>query len=151
MTLQPPRIVLALTAATAVPFVALAAGVLSGRGIGAGPALYALQICGAVVLSTLGGIDLGVAASNPRQGSSRLVDFARVVAGIAAPVLSWMGVWMAGSRGLWLLASGFLIFAVLDWIAASDDATRLWFARSRLLLSAVAAASLAAAALFGPF
>ena len=132
---------LAVSVAIALPFVVLAAGVLTGRGFGAGPALYALQIYSAIALSFLAGVSWRAAIGDVRV-LRRIVTVLVTAGG---------GLWLGGSRGLWLLCTGFLLLLMLDFLVVASDVSSSWHGRRRAPLLLTALLSLAAVAYFGPF
>ncbi len=133
-----------------VPLVACAAQIALGWPLAprmTGPALYALTLYGAVVLSFLGGIQWGLAvASADRSDAWRRYGLA-IVPSLAA----WAGAWIGGRTGLATLAAGFGIWCIYElWSTGLGEAPS-WYGRLRVGLSVVAVASLAAAAYYGPF
>ncbi len=145
-----PRPAAVLGAAGLVPFVACALQVATGLPLPprfTGPALYALTIYGAVVLSFLGGIQWGLAVgSADRSDAVRRYSLAVVPSFIA-----WAGVWIGGRTGLITLAAGIALWCLYElWSTGLGEAPP-WYGRLRLALSVVVVGALAVAAVYGPF
>jgi hypothetical protein len=152
MSTKIPHPALCLGLAGLLPFIACAIQIVTGQPLGprlVGPALYALTIYGAVILSFLGGIQWGLvmaAGSSPSQDLWR-----RYAMSVLPSLVAWSGVWIGGRNGLLLLAAGFSASSLYDQWSTSNGETPPWYPRLRLGLTAAVVASLVAAAFFGPF
>ena len=133
-----------------LPFAACALQIATGQPLAArmtGPALYALLIYGAVVLSFLGGIQWGLAvASADRSDAWRRFGFSILPAAAA-----WAALWINGRAGLITLAVAFVIWAAYELWSTGLGEAPAWYGRLRFMLSAAVVVCLAAAARFGPF
>ena len=147
-TLPQPALLLGL--AGLVPFVAFAVQVVTGRPLDArmtGPALYALQIYGAVILSFLGGIQWGLAVASADRSDA----WRRYGLSVVPALVAWTGMWLGGRSGLITLAVGVGLWGLYElWSTGLGEAPR-WYGRLRLALTAVVVTALGAAARFGPF
>jgi Protein of unknown function (DUF3429) len=147
-TLPKPAAILGV--AGLVPFVACAVQIATGQPLGPrliGPALYALTIYGAVVLSFLGGIQWGLAVGS----ADRSDGWRRYGLSVVPSFIAWAGVWLGGRNGLITLAAGIVVWALYElWSTGLGEAPS-WYGRLRAVLSAVAVAALGAAAYYGPF
>jgi hypothetical protein len=143
-----PPAALWLGAAGAVPFVATAVQVAFGWPLAArmiGPALYALNIYGAVILAFMGGVQWGIAVARPHS-AWRAYSISVLPAFVACA-----GLWFTPPLGLWLLAAGFVVLLGYDlWTVGAGEAPA-WYARLRIGLTTVVVASLVVAARLGPF
>jgi Protein of unknown function (DUF3429) len=139
-----------LGAAGLLPFVACAVQIATGQPLGPkliGPALYALTIYGAIILSFLGGIQWGMAVAS----ADRSDGWRRYGMSVVPSVVGWAGVWVGGRAGLITLAAGIGAWAFYEvWSTGLGEAPA-WYGRLRAILSVVAVASLGAAAYYGPF
>jgi Protein of unknown function (DUF3429) len=144
-----PRSAFWLGAAGVLPFAAcavqiLAAWPLSPRLIG--PALYALTLYGAVILSFMGGVQWGMAvAQTPSDADAR-----RFSISVLPAFAAWAGLWLGELRGFLLLLAGFVALLVYDlWTVRQGEAPQ-WYARLRIGLTAAVVACLGLVATFGP-
>jgi Protein of unknown function (DUF3429) len=145
-----PRPAAILGAAGLLPFVACALQVATGLPLGprlTGPALYALTIYSAVVLSFLGGIQWGLAVGSADRSDS----WRRYGLSVVPSFIAWAGVWAGGRAGLVTLAAGIAAWALYELWSTGLGEAPAWYGRLRAALSIVAVASLAAAAAYGPF
>lgn len=135
-----------------IPFVALTLEVVLARKLlfGPGPALFALQIFGAVILSFMGGVQWGLAvAANAQRATTN--DWRRYCISVLPSFVAWTGLWFTGRVGLMLLSAGFLALLAYDlWTVRQGEAPR-WYGRLRVLLTTGVVACLSLAAAFGPF
>ena len=147
-TLPQPALLLGL--AGLIPFVALAVQVAAGRPLDprmTGPALYALLIYGAVILSFLGGIQWGLAVASADRSDA----WRRYGLSVLPSLVAWAGMWVGGQSGLITLAVGVGLWGLYElWSTGLGEAPR-WYGRMRLALTAVVVTALGAAARFGPF
>jgi hypothetical protein len=151
-----PALVLGL--AGLLPFLALSLQVAAGWPLSprmTGPALYALKIYAAVILSFLGGVHWGLAMSRPPGAASQATWLSYCVS--VLPALCGWGVvaWLdapAGNRvALLALAAAFAALLACDLNAVAAGEAPRWYVRLRLVLTVVVVACLGAAAMFGPF
>ena len=145
-----PKPAMILGVACLLPFVALAVQIATSMPLGGrltGPALYALLIYGAVMLSFQGGIQWGLAvASADRSDSWRRYGFA-----IVPSFVAWSAPWTGGRAGLVTLAIGVGLWGIYEmWSTGLGEAPE-WYGKLRVALTAVTVAALAAAAYWGPF
>jgi hypothetical protein len=145
-----PQPAAVLGVAGLAPVIACAVQIATGLPLAArmtGPALYALLLYGAVVLSFLGGIQWGLAvASADRSDSWRRYGFA-----VLPPLAAWVGAWIGGRTGLIVLAAAMGVWGLYElWSTGLGEAPS-WYGRLRALLTVVAVAALASAAYWGPF
>lgn len=147
-----PKAATALGIAGLVPFVALAFQVATGWPLGArstGPALYALQIYGAVILSFLGGVHWGLAASH--DGDDVQQDWRRFGAAVTPALVAWAALFLLSPQhSLYALAVTLAMLHLYERTIAHQDLPR-WLMRLRFGLTSIAAASLVVAAGLGPF
>jgi Protein of unknown function (DUF3429) len=133
-----------------LPFIALSLQIATGQPLGArmtGPALYALQIYGSVMLAFLGGIQWGLAvASADRSDAWRRYGFA-VVPSFAACAALWVG----GRVGLITLAVALTIWCAYELWSTGLGEAPAWYGRLRAALTVVSVLALTAAAAYGPF
>lgn len=147
-----PRAAVVLGAAGLIPFLACALQIatawpLERRMIG--PALHALTIYGAVILSFMGGVQWGLATAQPPAANQ--AEWRRYGMSVLPAMVAWAGVWTARQSGLILLAGGFALLLAYDlWTVARGEAPA-WYGRLRIGLTAIALACLLAAAILGPF
>jgi Protein of unknown function (DUF3429) len=147
-TLPKPAAILGV--AGLLPFVACAIQVATGQPLGprlTGPALYALTIYGAVILSFLGGIQWGLAVA----AADRSDGWRRYGLSVVPSFIAWAGVWVGGRPGLITLAAGVAIWAFYELWSTGLGEAPAWYGRLRAGLSLVVVAALAAAAVYGPF
>jgi Protein of unknown function (DUF3429) len=133
-----------------IPFAVLALEIATGWPFGPrsiGPALYALTIYGAVILSFLGGTHWGMAVADPRLG----VGWRRFGIAVIPALVAWLGVWIGQQNGLLLLTAAFAALLAYDLWTIARGETPVWYGRQRTALTAIVCAALLAAALFGPF
>jgi hypothetical protein len=135
-----------------IPFAATAIEVIFARKIvfGPGPALYALQIYGAVILSFMGGAQWGLAVA---QNAARETpeDWRRYAVSVLPSFVAWAGLWFTGQTGLLLLAGGFLALLAYDFWTIRNGEVAPWYGRLRIMLTAGVVTILAATAMLGPF
>jgi hypothetical protein len=145
-----PRPAAILGAMGLLPFVACAVQIATGQPLGPrliGPALYALTIYGAVVLSFLGGIQWGLSVGS----ADRSDGWRRYGLSVVPSFIAWAGVWLGGRNGLIMLAAGIGVWTLYElWSTGLGEAPS-WYGRLRATLSGVSIASLGAAAYYGPF
>ncbi len=145
-----PRPAAILGALGLLPFMACAIQIATGQPMGArltGPALYALTIYGAVVLSFLGGIQWGLAVG----AADRSDGWRRYGLSVVPSFIAWAGVWVGGRNGLVTLAAGMIVWALYEMWSTGLGEAPSWYGKLRAALSAVAVACLGAAAYYGPF
>lgn len=145
-----PAAALWLGFAGIIPFVALALQVATGWPRGPreiGPALYALTIYGAVILSFMGGVQWGIAVADTHISEG----WRRYGIAVVPALIAWAGVWIGQYNGLMLLAAAFAALLAYDLWTVSLGEAPSWYGRLRIGLSAVVCVSLLAAAQFGPF
>jgi hypothetical protein len=146
-----PRPALVLGLGGIIPFVATATQVAAGWPLSprlGGPALYHLTIYAAVILSFLGGVQWGLALARPATGDAG--DWRRYGVSVLPSLAAWAGLWLAARNGLLVLAASFVVTVVYDlWTVRLGEAP-LWYARLRLVLSAIVIACLLAVLVFGP-
>jgi hypothetical protein len=145
-----PLAALALGIAGLLPFAGLAVQVATGWPMGprlTGPALYALLIYAAIIVSFLGGAQWGLAVA--AHGGSD--EWRRYGAAVLPSLAGWLGLWIGGKSGLLLLSAAFCVLLGYDmWTIARGEGPA-WYGRLRVRLTAGVVASLVVAALFGPF
>ncbi len=128
-----------------IPFVLLAYDVITGKIFGTPPALYALQIYGAVILSFLGGIQWGLAVANSSA------EWRRYVIGILPAIVAWASVWFAGVRGIGIMAAGYAMMLAYDLMTVRHKEAPEWYGVLRIRLTVIVVGALAITAQFGPF
>ena len=147
-----PQPALFLGLAGLMPFAACAIQIVTGQPMGprlVGPALYALTIYGAVILSFMGGIQWGTAMATTTSSPSDV--WRRYTVSVLPSLVAWGGVWIGGRNGLLLLAAGFAVSFLYDQWTTSNGETPHWYPRLRLGLTAGVVICLVAAAFLGPF
>jgi hypothetical protein len=143
-----PPAALLLGAAGAIPFVACAVQIafgwpLSPRMIG--PALFALNIYGAVILAFMGGVQWGLSVVQAHAG------WRAYGVSVLPSFVAFAGLWFAPPAGLWALAVGFVGLLIYDlWTVRCGEAPA-WYGRLRIGLTVVVVGCLMLAALRGPF
>jgi Protein of unknown function (DUF3429) len=136
--------------AVVVPFAALALQIATGWPMGAraiGPALYALTIFGAVILSFMGGAHWGVAVADTHVSTG----WRRYGVAVLPALAAWGGVWIGQKNGLLLLTAAFAALLAYDLWTIRQGETPAWYGPLRIGLTVIVCASLLIAALFGPF
>ena len=129
-----PVSALALGLAGVVPFwLPVAATVTSMPGLPAARAVAAQVVYGALILSFLGGVRWG-AAIERKAGAARDLVLALAVLGCLA---GFAAVLLPAVPGLSLILAGLLLHAGWDAAAAARGELPDWFARLRLLLTAL--------------
>jgi hypothetical protein len=145
-----PQAALVLGAAGLLPFLALSTQVATRFPFGpqmTGPALYALLIYGAVILSFLGGIQWGLAVNSAdRSDAWRRYGFS-----VLPSFVAWAGLWIGSRNGLVTLAVGMAFWGAYELWSTGLGEAPVWYGRLRLALTAIVVASLSAAAAYGPF
>lgn len=145
-----PRPALILGAAGILPVAALSLQIATGLPFPpdkTGPALYALTIYGAVILSFLGGIQWGLAvASADRSDAWRRYGFS-----VAPAIVAWAGMWVGGKNGLITLAVAFGVWAVYEMWSTGLGEAPSWYGKLRAALTVAVVLCLVAAAKYGPF
>jgi hypothetical protein len=143
----PPRPALWLGLAGLIPFVATALQIATGWPLDAkfiGPALYALQLYSAVILSFMGGVQWGLAVRDEPYGA----EWRRYGASVLPALVAWTGLWLGGRTGLLTIAIGLLLLLGYDlWTVRQGEAPR-WYGRLRVGLTSTAIASLLVASAF---
>jgi hypothetical protein len=133
-----------------LPLIVLSVQIATGQPLGGqltGPALYALLIYGALVLSFLGGIQWGLAvASADRSDGWRRYGFS-----VLPAFAGWAAVWFGGKNGLITLAVGMAVWCLYEMWSTGLGEAPPWYSRLRLALSVVAVIALTCAAAYGPF
>jgi Protein of unknown function (DUF3429) len=145
-----PRPAVVLGVAGLLPFIGCAVQIATGQPLGArltGPALYALLIYGAVVLSFLGGIHWGLAVAS----ADRSDGWRRYSLSVIPSFAAWAAVWIGGRVGLVTLAAGIAVWCLYELWSTGLGEAPAWYGRLRAALSLVVVAALATAAYFGPF
>jgi hypothetical protein len=129
-----------------IPFVALAASIVTGLPQLPFDARSGLIAYGAVILSFLGGVHWGIALSTDgiRLGAGR-TDGGRLLIGVLPSLIGWGGSLLQPSGGLMLLIAGFLLQGLIDLRSSSRGALPTWYPRLRVPLTLIAVASLGAA------
>lgn len=146
-----PKVPLALGLAGLAPFLGLSAalilGVVPPGFADADSVRIALAGYGVAILSFLGGVRWGVALKVEEGAHGKAArDF---VISVIPPLIGWFAWFQPSPADLWWLAAAHLALGLLDYGLACRTLVDEWFGRLRLLLSTVAAASLALAALLG--
>ncbi len=144
-----PKVPLWLGLAGLVPFVALSLAISLGATIPPFADADAMRVAlvgyGVVILSFLGGVRWGVALGlekgEPGSGGR---DF---VIAVVPSLVAWFAWFQPAPADLWWLVAAHVLLALLDYGLACRVVVDEWFGRLRLGLSAVAAASLALAAI----
>jgi hypothetical protein len=165
---QIPSAALWLGLAGLIPFVACAVQIALGLPLQAkfvGPAIYALQLYSAVILSFMGGAQWGLAvrdapggadtrdraATLDRTATLETMDWRRYGISVLPALIAWAGLWIGGRNGLLLIAAGLATLLAYDlWTVARGEAPA-WYGRLRAILTAVAVTALVIAAAFLPF
>lgn len=139
-----PAVPLALGLGGLLPFAGLAAVAVAGGalGFGAGDALRAIVLYGAIIASFLGGIRWGAAL----RGEGR-ADAADYVLSIAPALAAWACLLLEPGRSALALAALVAAWGFVDQDLPRRGLAPPWFGRLRAILSAGAALSLAAAGL----
>jgi hypothetical protein len=133
-----------------IPFAVLGLEVATGSPFGPraiGPALYALTIYGAVILSFLGGAQWGLAVADSHLG----IGWRRYGLAVLPAIVAWLGVWVGQQNGLLLLTAAFAVQLAYDLWTIARGEVPVWYGRQRTVLTAIVCACLLGAALFGPF
>ncbi len=145
-----PRSALLLGAAGLVPFVACTLQILAHWPLASrqtGPALYALTLYSAVILSFMGGAQWGLAVAAPTAHA----DWRRYGVSVLPAIVAWAGLWLGGQTGIVLTAAGFAALLSYDLWTVRQSEAPAWYGRLRSGLTAAVIACLAAVALWGPF
>jgi hypothetical protein len=153
-----PRAALVLGIVGALPFMGCAIQVAFGWPLQPrmiGPALYALNIYGAIILAFMGGVQWGLAVARSDSGwlAYGLSEGGAREYGVSVlpAFVAFAGLWFAPPQGLWLLAAGFIALLIYDlWTVLLREAPP-WYGRLRIGLTAVVVACLVLAARLGPF
>lgn len=132
-----------LAVAGAVPFILLAgaAFVLGHKHPTFGVAVDALRAYGAVILSFLGGIRWGIAIADPAHQNRDLL------LSVAAAFAAWIAFFLPPASGIILLLVAFSAQGAWDSLSFHHRGDRHWFARLRIVMTCVVAASLLVALL----
>lgn len=133
-----------------IPFLALALQVATAWPMGprlVGPALYALAIYGAVILSFMGGAQWGLAVADTHLATG----WRRYGVAVLPALAAWTGVWIGQRNGLFILTAAFAALLAYDLWTVSLGEAPAWYGPLRIGLTAIVCASLLAASLFGPF
>jgi hypothetical protein len=143
-----PKIPLLLGLGGLIPFVALSAALALGVDLplftDADSMRVALVGYGVVILSFLGGVRWGVAIKEDETGDGKANrDF---IISVVPALVAWFAWFQPAPADLWWLAVAHILLGLLDYGLACRVLVPEWFGRLRLLLSAVAAASLILAA-----
>jgi Protein of unknown function (DUF3429) len=111
-----------------------------------GPALYALPLYGAVILSFMGGVQWGLAvAASPAAN-----DWRRYGLSVIPALVAWGGLWIGGTTSLYLLMAGFAALLAYDLWTVQQGEAPAWYGRLRSALTATVVICLAAVAVWGP-
>jgi hypothetical protein len=145
-----PTAALWLGVAGIIPFIGLAVQVATGWPRGGreiGPALYALTIYGAVILSFMGGVQWGIAVADTHLATG----WRRYGIAVVPALIAWAGVWIGQRDGLLILTTAFAALLVYDLWTVNLGEAPSWYGHLRIGLSAMVCAALLAAAQLGPF
>jgi Protein of unknown function (DUF3429) len=145
-----PPAALWLGAAGVIPFVACATQIALAWPLEprfAGPAIYALQLYGAVILSFMGGVQWGLAVRDQPYGA----EWRRYGVSVLPAFVAWAGLWFGGRNGLLAVAGGLLGLLAYDLWTVTRGEAPAWYGRLRLGLTAVAVAALALVAVLVPY
>jgi hypothetical protein len=142
---QIPRPALWLGVAGLIPFVATAIQVgvswpLEPRFNG--PALYTLQLYGAVILSFMGGAQWGLTVRDQPYGA----EWRRYGMSVVPALIAWAGLWLGGRNGLLTLAGGLCLLLIYDLWTVTRGEAPAWYGRLRIGLTVIAALALCIAA-----
>lgn len=148
-----PKVPLALGVAGLIPFVFLGFGLAFKLVLPGFEDAVAMRVAlvgyGVAILSFLGGVRWGIMLKEIEgeggHGSANR-DF---VISVIPPLLGWLAWFQASPTDLWLLVAAHVLLGLLDYGLACRTLVQEWFGRLRMILSGVAALSLAVAALFG--
>ena len=132
-----PRTAWALGLAGLLPFLG---GVL-GLSLGLGWTGQALAAYGAVILSFLGAVHWGLALAQPEVATRE-----RLVGGVVPSLVAWLALLAPLPVALPILASGLLLLAVAETLAARRGLLPGGYLTLRWVLSTIAAAALFLAA-----
>lgn len=139
-----PPVPLALGVAGLLPFVGLAAGIVTGVDFGYGRdgLVFALSLHGALILSFLGGARWGVAVSMEEQAAARRGYPIAVV-----PALLAFATFLLGPEArLWTLCGLHVLLGLLDYGLVCREEAPEWYGRLRLALAGGAGLALGVAA-----
>lgn len=127
-----------LAIAGAVPFVllAIAAFVLGQKNPVFTVLVDSLRTYGAVILSFLGGIRWGMALQAGEKRSWNLI------CSVAAPLVAWLAFFLTAASGIILLLVAFAGQGAWDSLSFHHDTEKNWFARLRIAMTCIVAASL---------
>jgi hypothetical protein len=149
-----PSAALWLGVAGLIPFVGCATEIALGWPLPPkfiGPALYAIQLYGAVILSFMGGVQWGLAVHDIISDTTHGSAWRRYGISVLPAFAAWAGLWVGGRNGLLTVAAGLALLLAYDmWTVARGEAPA-WYARLRAGLTAVAVTTLVIASVFLPF
>ena len=133
-----PVVPVALGLAGLIPFVGAAAGTVWLPDFLQPVAHFAALVYGLAIVAFLGGIHWGIALEAGGAG--------RYVWSVVPPLVGFFAVFAPRPLALWALCAAILITGIVD-VAMVSRTGPGWFARLRIVLTVLAAASLAFAAL----
>jgi len=138
---SPRRSIQVISFIGALPFVLLTVvivmfGEKSGLAL---PLADAFKIYSALVLSFLGGIHWGLVFADSNGGNGDKT----IIAALIAPLIGWTSIFVSGPMGFAFLMVAFAGQGAWDNFAAHNGLLPVWFAKSRMVLTTLAAASMA--------
>lgn len=139
-----PRSALSLGLAGLLPFWGLAIYVMVTEAPIKDFVVQAEITYGAVILSFLGGMHWGLAATNERHANWLCLGW-----GVTPPLIAWGALFLQPFLGLTILIIGFLAAAIIDFRIFANNLNIIWFGRLRTVLSIGTISALLLTLLFG--
>lgn len=136
-----PALVIGLTAAGALPFVALAVIGFVGGPLWQAEGLNALLTYGAVILAFMGAIHWGLVLSPDAVTEPT----ASLLAGVIPALVGWGATMLPPSLGFIVLALAFVAVLGFDFVAIRNAVAPSWYGRLRLPVTLVVVLCLLAA------
>jgi hypothetical protein len=145
-----PQVAKVLGTLGLIPFIGCALQITTAWPMGprsTGPALYALLLYSAVIISFLGGVHWGLALTITKTS----LQTQRFIASNLPTLAAWTAAWIGGQTGLLAMAIILAVILAYETWSAANGETPLAYVQLRKTLTAVACAALLASAFFGPF
>ncbi|NOU05055.1 MAG: DUF3429 domain-containing protein [Hyphomicrobiaceae bacterium] len=133
-----------------IPFIACAVQITSGWPMGpraTGPALYALLLYSALIISFLGGVQWGLVLSDQDTNNQTR----RFIVSNLPTLAAWSAAWIGGKTGLLFMAAILAVILAYEHWSATQSQTPSAYVQMRNGLTAVACAALLTSAFLGPF
>lgn len=134
-TIPTPALVLGLSGL--IPFVVAATALWILEDYQRYPVELGLLGYGAVILSFLGGVKWGEALT-----SGAAIGWQALLLAVSPSLVGWLALLLSPAAGISLLLAGFLTQYLIDRHWVRSGSLPAWYARLRLLLTAIVAASL---------